>query len=65
MDPDDLAPRRRDDPLAALARQDLDPLSLSELDERIAALEAEAERCRAHRGKASSHRADAESLFRK
>ena len=34
-------PRRRTDTLAELAREDLDKLSIAELDERIAALEAE------------------------
>ena len=65
MDPDDLAPRRGDDPLSALAREDLDPLSLAELDLRLAALKAEIARCEAHKTRASAHRADAESLFRK
>ena len=34
MDDDDL-PRRRDDVLAALIRQPLDPLSVSELDGKV------------------------------
>jgi uncharacterized small protein (DUF1192 family) len=65
MDADDNLPRRSDDPVAALARQDLDPLSIAELDARIAALEAEIARIRAHRDKAGAHRTSAEALFRR
>ncbi|MBU3077261.1 DUF1192 domain-containing protein [Sphingomonas quercus] len=65
MDSDDLLPRRVDDPLAALGRQDLDPLSVAELRARIAALEAEIARCRAHAEGAVNHRASAEALFKR
>lgn len=64
MDDDDL-PRRRDDILAALIKQPLDPLSVDELDERIEILEAEIERVKAHRSAATSHKAIAEALFKK
>ncbi|MBJ7501479.1 MAG: DUF1192 domain-containing protein [Sphingopyxis sp.] len=64
MDDDDL-PRRRDDVLAALTKQPLDPLSVDELDDRIAALEGEIARIRAHRSAATSQKAAAEALFRK
>ncbi len=64
MDDDDL-PRRRDDVLAALTGQSLDPLSVDELGERIAVLEAEIERIKAHRDAATSHKAVAEGLFKK
>lgn len=64
MDDDDL-PRRRDDVLAALANQSLDPLSLAELDERVAALEAEIARTKAHRAAASTFKASAEALFKR
>lgn len=64
MDDDDL-PRRRDDVLAALTRQPLDPLSIAELDDRIATLEAEIERIKAHRAAATSHKAIADALFKK
>jgi uncharacterized small protein (DUF1192 family) len=46
-----------------LAKTDLDPLSIDELNERVAALKAEITRCEAHRDKASSHRLAAEALF--
>jgi uncharacterized small protein (DUF1192 family) len=66
MDLDDLQPRRKpDDALAALTRQDLDPLSVDELGERIAALEAELERTRAKLAGAQSFRSVADSLFKK
>lgn len=64
MDDDDL-PRRRDDVLAALTRQPLDPLSVSELDDRIATLAAEIERVKTHRAAATSHKAIADALFKK
>lgn len=64
MDDDDL-PRRRDDVLAALIKQPLDPLSVDELGERIEILEAEIERVKAHRAAATSQKAAAEALFRK
>nr|WP_033074242.1 DUF1192 domain-containing protein [Sphingopyxis sp. MWB1] len=64
MDDEEL-PRRRDDVLEALIRQPLDPLSITELDARIVALEREIERVKAHRSKAASHKASAEALFRK
>ena len=64
MDDDDL-PRRRDDVLTALIKQPLDPLSVSELDDRITALEAEIERVKAHRAAATSHKAIADALFKK
>jgi uncharacterized small protein (DUF1192 family) len=65
MEADDLLPRKNDDALAALARQDLDPLSVDELNARIAALEAEIERTRTHAQRAVNHRATADALFRR
>ena len=64
MDDDDL-PRRRDDILAALTRQPLDPLSVDELDDRVALLEEEIARVKAHRAAATGHKAIAEALFKK
>ena len=63
MDLDD-APARRDDVLMQLVRQDLDPLSVSELEARIAALEGEIARTRSKIEAAVNHRASAEGLFR-
>lgn len=64
MDDDDL-PRRRDDVLAALIKQPLDPLSIEELDERIEVLADEIERVKAHKAAAGSFKASAEALFRR
>lgn len=63
---DDASPRKRPgDLVAQLAREDLDPLSVTELDERIAALAAEIERTRAKKERAVNHKASAEALFKK
>jgi uncharacterized small protein (DUF1192 family) len=65
MDMEDNLPRKVVDALAQLQRQDLDPLSVSELDARIASLEDEIVRTRRKRDFATSHKASAEALFRK
>ncbi|MBO9621172.1 MAG: DUF1192 domain-containing protein [Sphingomonas sp.] len=65
MDADENLPRRKDDLLLQLARQDLDPLSVDELEERIAALEAEIARSRTKINRAINHRASADALFKK
>ncbi|MDQ4421862.1 DUF1192 domain-containing protein [Sphingobium sp. DEHP117] len=65
MDMDDNLPRKADDPLALLARQDLDPLSVAELHDRIALLEGEIIRTRAKINQSVNHKASAEALFRK
>ncbi len=65
MDLEDLFPSKPDDPLTLLTRQDLDPLSVDELQERIRLLEAEIERVRAKIDAAVNHRASAEALFKK
>ena len=65
MDLDDLFPEKKKDPLAELARQDLDPLSIDELNERIATLKEEIARVEAHMDSATKHRSAAEELFKK
>ena len=65
MDLDELFPSKPDDPLTLLTRQDLDPLSVDELHERIAILESEIARVRAKIDAAVNHRASAEELFKK
>jgi uncharacterized small protein (DUF1192 family) len=65
MDLEDLFPSKPDDPLVALARQDLDPMSIDELNERIASLKAEIARVEAHMQRAQTHRSAAEELFKK
>lgn len=64
MDADEILPRRSGDPLAALTAQDLDPLSVEELEERVAALEREIVRSRAKMERAVDHRASAHDLFK-
>jgi uncharacterized small protein (DUF1192 family) len=65
MDLDDLFPSKPDDPLVALGKQDLDPLSQHELAERIELLKAEIVRVEAHMQRAQVHRSAAEELFKK
>ena len=65
MDLEDLFPSKPDDPLVALAKQDLDPLSVDELEERIAALKAEIGRVETHLQRVQAHRSAAEELFKK
>ena len=65
MDLDDLFPSKPDDPLVALGKQDLDPLSIDELQERIEALKAEIARVEAHIQRVQTRRSAAEELFKK
>ena len=65
MDLEELFPSKPGDPLVLLTKQDLDPLSVEELEERIAALEGEIARVRAKMDAAVNHRASAEALFKK
>jgi uncharacterized small protein (DUF1192 family) len=65
MDLEELFPSKPDDPLVALAKQDLDPLSIEELKERIEALKAEIARVENHMQRAQVHRSAAEELFKK
>ncbi len=65
MEADENLPLRRDDPLAILVRQDLDPLSVDELEERITTLKSEIARCEGKIAFASRHRSVADALFKK
>ena len=65
VDLDDLFPSKPGDPLGELAKQDLDPMSIEELDARIEALRAEIARVEGHMQRAQSHRSAAEELFKK
>lgn len=65
MDMEEYLPKRADDPLAQLLRQDLDPLSVTELEARVAALEAEIARTKAKIEYAVNHKASAEALFKR
>jgi uncharacterized small protein (DUF1192 family) len=65
MDLEELFPSKPDDPLVALGKQDLDPMSIAELHERIESLKAEIARVEAHMQRAQTHRSAAEELFKK
>lgn len=66
MDTDDLEPRRRrNEALAALAREDLSLLGIEELNERIMSLQAEIERIHAQIERKKGSLSAAEALFRK
>ena len=64
MDLDETLPKNAGDPLAALIAQDLDPLSVKELEARIVALEAEIARTTQKMQSAVTHRATAHDLFK-
>jgi uncharacterized small protein (DUF1192 family) len=65
MELDELFSSRPPEPLTALVGQDLGPLSQHELEARIAALEAEIGRTRAHLNAAAEHRSAADDLFKR
>ncbi len=65
MDFDDLFPGKPDDPLVALGKQDLDPISIEELHARIEALKAEIARVEAHIAQVQAHRSAADQLFKR
>ena len=65
MDLDELFPDKPSDPLTLLVRQDLDPLSVEELEARITVLEGEIARVRAKMEAAVNHRAIADAIFKK
>ena len=65
VDLDDILGPRPDDPLPALLREDLDRLSVAELEARAAALEGEIARTRRKIAGAAAHRADADALFKR
>ncbi len=66
MDRDDLEPRkRRDEALAALAREDLSLLGIEELEARITALESEIARIRAQLESKRGSLSAAEALFKR
>ena len=65
MDLDELFPSRPGDPLVELVRQDLDPLSLDELAERIETLRQEIARVEAHIAKVQRHRSAADDIFKR
>ena len=65
MDEDDFFSSKPPDPLAQLVKQDLGPLSVDELHERIEALKAEIARIEQHLADTARHRNAADELFKK
>jgi uncharacterized small protein (DUF1192 family) len=65
MDLDDLLPKAPGDPLAMLVKQDLDPMSVEELQLRIKALEAEIARAQARLDRSGNHRASADAILKR
>jgi uncharacterized small protein (DUF1192 family) len=65
MDLEELFPSKPGDPLAELKKQDLDPMSIEELEERIEALKEEIARVEAHMQRVQTQRSAAEELFKK
>ena len=65
MDLDELFPDKPKDPLTQLVREDLDPLSVEELEARIEVLEGEIARVRAKIENAVNFRASADAIFKK
>jgi len=65
MDEDDFFTSRPQDPLTQVTKQDLGPLSIDELKQRIETLKSEIGRVETHMADASRHRSAADELFKK
>ncbi|MEO6256211.1 MAG: DUF1192 domain-containing protein [Sphingomicrobium sp.] len=65
MDLEDLFPDKPGDPLTELTKQDLDPLSIEELEHRIAKIREEIARVEAHIARVNRDRSAAEELFKR
>ncbi len=65
MDEDDFFTSRPQDPLTQVTKQDLGPLSIDELTQRIETLKQEIERAETHMADATRHRSAADELFKK
>ncbi|MEK6637038.1 MAG: DUF1192 domain-containing protein [Pseudomonadota bacterium] len=65
MDMDELFARKPADPLILMTRQDLDPLSVEELQERLDVLAGETARVKQKLSGAVNHRASADALFKR
>jgi uncharacterized small protein (DUF1192 family) len=64
MDLDDILPKRGDDPLVQLLKQDLDRLSVDELRDRITLLQAEIARVQQKLDGATKFKSAASALFK-
>ncbi len=65
MDEDDFFTSKPSDPLSLLVKQDLGPLSVDELHERIEALKGEIARVEQHLADTEQHRNAADELFKR
>ena len=65
MDEDDFFSTKPADPLTLVCKQELGPLSVAELDERITALKGEIARVEAHQAETQAHRSAADELFKR
>ena len=65
MDDDDFFTSKPTDPLSLLVRQDLGPISIAELHERIETLRQEFARVEAHIAATEQHRSAADQLFKR
>jgi uncharacterized small protein (DUF1192 family) len=65
MDEDDFFSSKPQDPLSLLIKQDLGPLSVDELNERIETLKGEIARVEQHLSDTARHRNAADELFKK
>jgi uncharacterized small protein (DUF1192 family) len=65
MDEDDFFSSKPQDPLTLLIKQDLGPLSVSELNERIEVLKGEIARVEQHLADTARHRSAADELFKR
>ena len=65
MDEDDFFTSKPSDPLTLLVRQDLGPISVDELNERIEILRQEIVRVEQHLADTARHRTAADELFKR
>lgn len=65
MDEDDFFSKAPTDPLTLVCKQDLGPLSVAELDERIGLLKDEIVRVEQHLAESEAHRSAADELFKR
>ena len=65
MDEDDFFSTRPTDPLTLVCKQDLGPLSVADLDERIELLKQEIARVELHLAESQAHRSAADELFKR
>jgi uncharacterized small protein (DUF1192 family) len=65
MDLDELFPDKPGDPLTLLVKQDLDPLSVEELQNRIEILQGEIARVKAKIDSSVQFRASADEIFKR